>query len=320
MELALSTVGAVAFAGLYIGTLMEWRLGRSGLWHTLAIALIGALFAPFNSLAWVFPVVAIAFSPWVASGHVRTEAAIVGAIVGVSLLEKLALGLPWSTFWYVAGFGVPTAVMCAVTLRRTMAVRELARHSERERIARDMHDVLGHTLSVIILKTELAMRLAHQDATRTVQELTDVDRIARETLDEVRETLRGYRKRNLNDELELARHTLTIAGVSVTAKFERVQLDQTQENALCLALREGVSNVVRHAGAKHCRLSLTVRDGNCCLEIEDDGERSRGEVHEVGAGGSGLQGMRERFAAIGGTVSQRVDRGTRLTVMLPLTA
>jgi two-component system, NarL family, sensor histidine kinase DesK len=176
-----------------------------------------------------------------------------------------------------------------------------------------MHDVLGHTLSVIILKTDLAARLAHQDPDRAVKELGDVDRIARETLDEVRQTLRGYRAKSLAHELDLARSTLTIAGVSVTTEFEPPPLEPAQENVLCLALREGVTNVVRHARAKHCRLAVIARRGECHLEIEDDGER--GSAAEEGGG---LTGMRERVVASGGSVTHRVDRGTRLIVTLPL--
>jgi len=318
VELALTTIGVLAFIGLYAWTLWEWKRGRSGLWHTLAIALIGALFAPFNSAAWVFFVVAAAFSPCVAAGNVRTVVLIVGGIIAIALIEKIVLDLSWSSLGLVVGAGIPTALMCTATVRRAIAVRELARHSERERISRDMHDVLGHTLSVIILKTDLAMRLAHRDPDRVVEELTEVDRIARETLDEVRETLRGYRARSLKHEIELARHTLTIAGIKVTEEFEPVQLDPTQENALCLAIREGVTNIVRHARARHCRLSVAVRDGSCFLEIEDDGEPDTSAKVATGPGGAGLQGMRERVAASGGTVTQRMDRGMRLTVALPL--
>ena len=119
----------------------------------------------------------------------------------------------------VAVDSVPTALICTLTLRRANAVRELARHSERERIARDMHDVLGHTLSVIILKTDLAARLAHQNLDQAVNEIADANRIARDTLEEVRQTLRGYRARSLEHEFELAKKTLAIAGLTVTGSL-----------------------------------------------------------------------------------------------------
>jgi two-component system sensor histidine kinase DesK len=314
-EMALTILGVVAFMATFIWVLLDWKRGRSGLWQTIAITAIGVLFAPFNPLAWIFFVVAMAFAASVAAGNSRVVLVIVGGVIACALVEKAALNLPWAFLAAVAGYGIPTAVMTTLTLRRAVAVRELARHSERERIARDMHDVLGHTLSVIILKTDLAARLAHQDPDRAVKELGEVDRIARDTLDEVRQTLRGYRAKSLEHELEVARNTLTIAGVAVTAEFEPPPLEPAQENVLCLALREGVTNVVRHARAKHCRVAVTARHGECRLEIEDDGERvPSGDEEE----GSGLRGMRERVAASGGSVTQRVDRGTRLTVTLPL--
>lgn len=320
--MSLTIAGVIAFIAMFISALLDWKRGRSGLWQTAAITLIGVLFAPFNSAGWLFFVVASAFAAWVAAGNIRGVALIVGGVTVIALIEKIILNLPWSFVGLVAGDGIPTAIMCTLTLRRAIAVRELARHNERERIARDMHDVLGHTLSVIILKTDLAARLAHQDPDRTVKELSDVDRIARETLDEVRQTLRGYRAQSLEHELELARNTLMIAGVSVTTEFDPPRLEPAQENVLCLALREGVTNVVRHARAKHCRLVVTTRHGNCLLEIEDDGERA--PVADVAGGseieheGAGLRGMRERVAASGGSVTQRMDRGTRLTIRLPL--
>jgi two-component system, NarL family, sensor histidine kinase DesK len=328
LEMALTIGGVAIFIGAFTSVLLDWRRGRSGLWQTITVALIGAAFAPFNPAAWVFFVVAIAFAAWVAAGDLRGVALIVGGIAALALVEKTVLSLPWSFVATVAGYGVPTAVMTTLTLRRAIAVRELARHAERERIARDMHDVLGHTLSVIILKTDLAARLAHQDPDRVVEELSDVDRIARETLDEVRQTLRGYRSHDLEHELELARNTLMIAGVAVTTEFEPPRLEPAQENVLCLALREGVTNVVRHARAKHCRLAVTARHGDCLLEIEDDGQRApltdATEGHQapeplpIEPQGAGLAGMRERVAASGGSVTQRVDRGTRLSVRLPL--
>ena len=327
-EMALTIAGIVLFVGVFVSIVLDWKRGRSGLWQTAVITLIGVLFAPFNSAGWVFFVVAAAFAAWVAAGNLRNVALIAGSVIGIALVEAWVLSLPWSFAATVAGYGVPTVVMTTLTLRRAIAVRELARYNERERIARDMHDVLGHTLSVIILKTDLAARLAHRDPDRVVKELSEVERIARETLDEVRHTLHGYRAQGLEHELEVARNTLMLAGVTVTTEFEPPPLESAQEHVLCLALREGVTNVVRHARAQRCRLAVTARHGECLLEIEDDGARApladdaaghrATEGRQLEPEGAGLRGMRERVAASGGSVTQRVDRGTKLTVKLPL--
>src|SRR5690242_16110204 len=219
MELSLTLAGIALYIGTFLALIMAWKRGRPGLWEALVIVLLGMLFAPFNRFGWLFFVVAAALLPVVVAGHVRRAAIGVGGIVAVALAQKLLLGLPWAFFGLVAGCGIPTAAMCTLTLRRSIAVRELARHAERERIARDMHDVLGHTLSVIILKADLAARLIHKDPDRAATELAELDRIARDTLGEVRETLRGYRRRDLRREFELAQHSLAAAGIAVAARF-----------------------------------------------------------------------------------------------------
>lgn len=319
-ELALTLAGIAAFIALYLLLLLGWRREKSGLWQTLAIAALGILFYPFNSAAWVFLVVAYAFAACVAAGNTRMTILMVGGIMAAAALVTALLGLPWSRLSPVIGFGIPTAVMCTITLRKSAMIRELTRHYERERMARDMHDVLGHTLSTIVLKIDLAARLAHKYPDRAVAELMDVDRIARDTLDEVRETLQGYRARSIGRELEIARHTLAIADVIATVESDLPRLDAAQENALCLALREGVTNVVRHAKARNCRISVTSHQGSCSLEIEDDGAGESSDQHSIERSGSGLQGMRERIVACGGTVSRESVGGTRLVITLPLRA
>ncbi len=256
-ELLLTSAGVLAFIAAFHLILEAWKRGRSGLWQGTVIVAIGTLFAPFNAFAWLFFTVACALAAVVGDGHTRAVSGMVAAILATAVVEKLCFQLPWSFVGIIAGAGVPIAVMCTLTMRRSAAVRELARQGERERIARDMHDVLGQTLSVIILKIDLAARLARSDPERLIRELMDADRIARETLDEVRATLRGYRARSLEDELERAKHTLTAAGITVSTHFTAMDLDPSRESALCLALREGVTNVVRHSHATTAQFRRT---------------------------------------------------------------
>jgi two-component system sensor histidine kinase DesK len=315
VELTLSAAGVAAFIVLYISALLAWKRGDSGIAQTAGIAVIGALFAPFNSTAWIFFLFAAGFSPWVAAGDLAKIALMAVALFLLAGIETVLLHLPWIFVASVVVYSLPTLMIAALTLRRAIAVRELAATSERERIARDMHDVLGHTLSVIILKSDLASRLAHKSPDRAVAELAEVDHIARDTLEQVRQTLRGYRAQSLEHEFELAKTTLTIAGLRVTTDFQRPRaLGVPQENILCLALREGVTNIVRHARAGSCRLAVSERSGICQLEIEDDGQRAA----QGAAQGQGLLGMRERVEESGGTVTQRVDQGTKLTISIPL--
>jgi two-component system sensor histidine kinase DesK len=196
-------------------------------------------------------------------------------------------------------------------------IEALAALAERERIARDLHDVLGHTLSVIVLKAELAGRLIKLNPGRAAAEIGDVERTARTALAEVREAIGGYRARGLAAEIEAARRTLDAAGVTLTAEaapHTTAALTAAEETVLALALREAVTNIVRHARATTCRLRFVSEHGHRRLLIEDDGE------HALGREGNGLRGMRERVESIGGQLSLTRESGTRLLIELPLRA
>jgi two-component system sensor histidine kinase DesK len=195
----------------------------------------------------------------------------------------------------------------------------LAAVAERERIARDLHDVLGHTLSVIVLKAELAGRLINRqeasDTTRAAVEIADVERIARTALSEVREAIGGYRARGLAAEIEAARLTLDAAGVALILDSEAAgsaHLSAAEETALSLALREAVTNIVRHACASTCRLRFITEDNRRRLVVEDNGQ------HTIAREGNGLRGMRERIENLGGHLFLERDHGTRLLIELPL--
>jgi two-component system sensor histidine kinase DesK len=194
-------------------------------------------------------------------------------------------------------------------------IEQLAAVAERERIARDLHDILGHTLSVIVLKAELAGRLIDRDPQRAAQEIADVEKTARTALSEVRETIGGYRSQGLPAEMELARNTLQSAGVALAFESPLPQLHAAEETVLCLAVREAVTNIVRHAQASHCRMSFTTsRDGYDSLLIADNGANPK--LHE----GNGLRGMRERVQALGGRLSIMANPGVTLLIEIPQTA
>jgi two-component system sensor histidine kinase DesK len=176
-----------------------------------------------------------------------------------------------------------------------------------------LHDVLGHTLSVIILKSELAGKLIDRDPQRAKLEMADVEKTSREALAEVRTTIRGYRAYSLEAELKQAQATLETAGVKVKSESAEVALTPVQESVVALVVREAVTNVVRHAGARNCLLRLTPVNGTCRFEIQDDG-RGGGAAE-----GNGLRGMRERIEALGGTLQRETNSGTRLTIEFPIT-
>jgi two-component system, NarL family, sensor histidine kinase DesK len=197
-------------------------------------------------------------------------------------------------------------------LRAQEEVEHLAKIAERERIARDLHDVLGHTLSVIVLKSELASKLVERDPARAKAEMSDVEQTARTALSEVRQAIGGYRSNGLAAELAQARATLETAGITVECEQVPVAMPATQESVLSLAVREAVTNVVRHAQAARCRLELKTVDGICRLSIQDDG------LGGFQPEGNGLAGMRQRVEALGGTLQRETRGGTRLQITLPL--
>ncbi len=191
-------------------------------------------------------------------------------------------------------------------------IAHLAKVAERERIARDLHDVLGHTLSLITLKSELARKLVDRDPERAKLEMQDVENTSRAALADVREAIRGYRSDGFFAELSRARAALETAGVTLKSDTAALELSPAQESVLAMVLREAVTNVVRHADAQRCEVRLIRQDELCRLEIADDG------VGSDAPEGNGLRGMRERLQSIGGSLERLTGRGTRLVIQLPL--
>src|SRR5688572_23070020 len=175
-----------------------------------------------------------------------------------------------------------------------------------------MHDLLGHTLSVVVLKSELAQKLMSRDPAKALQEMQDVERISRQGLAEVREAITGYRSTGLTAEIEHVRDTLTAAGIDTTIEALPIALAPAQESALTMALREAATNVIRHAAATTCHIRFYAQDGSALMEVQDDGRGGDAPF------GNGLTGMRERIQALGGALQRETERGTRLTISVPL--
>ena len=196
--------------------------------------------------------------------------------------------------------------------------------AERERFARDLHDLLGHSLSVIAIKAELAGRLMSIDPARAAAEVADVEGVARESLREVREAVSGYRQPTLEKELEGARVALSAAGIEAEVVRAPVALDPEVEAVLAWAVREGATNVIRHSGATHCQVRVRAGLDDAVVEVVDDGEGpacARGEAGEVT--GHGIAGLGERAERLRGQIEAggRPDgRGFRLAVSIPVTA
>jgi len=190
-------------------------------------------------------------------------------------------------------------------------IEQLAKTAERERIARDMHDVLGHSLSLIVLKSELAGRLLASQPARAALELAEIETTARQALAEVRRTITGYRSEGFASELTRAAQILETAGVRLKSPAKAPYLTPRHEATLSLVLREAVTNIVRHAGASECSIEVSTARDSTQLVIADDG---RGDIQQEG---NGLRGMRERVRELGGSLSLESNHGTRLHIELP---
>jgi two-component system, NarL family, sensor histidine kinase DesK len=193
-------------------------------------------------------------------------------------------------------------------------IARLAVGEERLRFARDLHDLLGHSLSVIALKTELAGRLIKTTPGLAAHEIEDIEKVARDALREVREAVTGYRQPTLAAELVGAREALTAAGIEFRSEQKDATLPPTVESVIAWTVREGVTNVMRHSQAKRCAVRVTNQDGQVTVDVVDDG---RGGMPNAG---SGLRGLEERVRERGGTMTAEPlpHEGFRLRVILPL--
>jgi two-component system sensor histidine kinase DesK len=217
--------------------------------------------------------------------------------------------------------------LTAELARAREEVAQLAASEERLRLARDMHDLTGQSLSMITLKSELAARLlgrlpASADRDRAHDEVEQVAAVSRQTLRDIREAISGYRRPTLAVEVITARTALASAGIAARDDADLTLLSGTfapdAETALAWCLREAVTNVVRHSGAKNCYIGLTRQAGAMSLTVRDDG---RGHVPPAGtdqeqdtahgeaglSAGTGLHGMSERLSAVGGALELRPD-------------
>ncbi|MFE0193202.1 sensor histidine kinase [Streptomyces sp. NPDC058989] len=304
----------VGFLALLAG-LLSWTLGPNWLVLFTFVCVACAVTLPFRLSRWAIP-------------------ALTAALVAIGLRYEdtrvylFAYALPC----LLSGFamvGVQHLIRTTAQLREAREeVARLAANDERLRLARDLHDLLGHSLSLITLKSELAGRMLPDKPADAAQQVADIERVSRQALVDVREAVTGYRRPRLAVELAGARAALRTAGVTLTVdpalEGARRGLAADEEGALAWALREAVTNVVRHSGARHCELLLTEEweaDERrwLCLAVLDDGAGPPRTQHD----GNGLSGLRERLALADGRLETGPaprGRGFALRAYVPMAA
>ncbi|MFJ7074963.1 sensor histidine kinase [Streptomyces sp. NPDC098781] len=290
-------------------TLLALTLGREWLVLFVYVSIASGAALPLRMARWTIPG-ASALMTVVAFATPGGKAFLAGLLIP-ALLGGFAMT------------GVRELVRTTIALREARAtVAQLAANEERLRLARDLHDLLGHSLSLITIKSELAGRMLPDHPDQAAQQVADIEQVSRQALVDVREAVSGYRRPRLAGELAGAEVALTAAGVTaeLPAEPDLADVPEDSETALAWALREAVTNVVRHSGARRCAVELLRRetlDGPVLeLSVEDDGSGDQG------AGpGHGLTGLTERLTKAGGTLEAGGTRhGFRLTARVPAAA
>ncbi|MFI1763929.1 sensor histidine kinase [Streptomyces sp. NPDC020800] len=296
-------VSLLAVLGV-LAPLLAFTLGSDWLGLFVYVSVACGATLPVRAAFWAVPATTVTmYLAGLADGHSEVDE---------SLLLVLLLGF--------AMIGVGQLVRTTVELRKARAtVAQLAANEERLRLARDLHDLLGHSLSLITLKSELAGRMLPDHPDKAAQQVADIEQVSRQALVDVREAVTGYRRPRLAEELAGTQVALTAAGVvaEVPAEPDLTGVPEEAESALAWALREAVTNVVRHSGADKCLIQLVHRqtlDGpRFELSVEDNGSGGSGS-----GPGNGLTGLTERLEKAGGTLEAgRIRHGFRLVARVP---
>ncbi|MET9764236.1 histidine kinase [Streptomyces sp. NPDC006372] len=288
-------------------TLLALTLGREWLVLFVYVSIASGAALPLRMARWTIPATCALLSAValaVPEGHSFLAGLLIPALLGGFAMT-----------------GVRELVRTTIALREARAtVAQLAANEERLRLARDLHDLLGHSLSLITLKSELAGRMLPDHPGKAAQQVADIEQVSRQALVDVREAVTGYRRPRLSAELAGARVALTAAGVTAELPADPgpVGVPEESESALAWALREAITNVVRHSGARRCTVELLHRqtlDGPMLeLTVEDNGSGGR----SGGSHGNGLTGLTERLAKAGGTLEASPHKhGFRLVARVP---
>jgi two-component system sensor histidine kinase DesK len=340
---------ALAFLAFPLSDLLSGRLSASS--EVVAAAGLAAFAAGYLRLFWILPSIATerrgeggALLAAIAALAVALSIAFGDEWLGLLVYLSIALALALSTRLALVGVAAVAAAAVAITgeldvavqviafglilvgVRRLMElvreleaargqVAELAAREERLRLSRDMHDLLGHNLSLIALKSQLARRLLARDPAAAEAEVRDIESVARTSLQEARAAVLGLRSASLASELDRARESLEAAGIEASV-HSAGPLPAGVETLLGFAAREGVTNVIRHSGAGRCEIVVRRVGDVAELEVRDDGAGTMGG----GGKGSGLRGLAERMAEAGGTLEAGPGErgGFRLVARVPI--
>ncbi|MFE7261491.1 sensor histidine kinase [Streptomyces sp. NPDC057592] len=331
----LGGLGLLAFNSLYISVVFRSfdrrkRESPVSYWLLAAMAAITLALAIGYGGSWLlfFPLLSLACGSVLRNRQLAVCMLTLAAVATfVAVWRGNGGSDPWTIGYgtFISGAVTAALLTLAETVMELRATRqELARtavEKERLRFSRDLHDLLGHTLSVIVVKSEAARRLAPRDMDAALTQVADIESVGRQALTEIREAVTGYREGSLATELDRARSALTAAGIEPVLRRSGPPLAPQTEALLGWVVREAVTNVVRHSHATTCSFVLDGTAERVRLTVTDDGRGPDPDAPATpGIGGTGLTGLTERLAAAGGSLraSPGPERGFVVTAQLPV--
>lgn len=314
----LGGLGILAFAVLY--AMVAFRaLDRRRREERPTLILLGALAAVTYAIGIVYGGVWLLFFPLLslASGAALRDRRLGFVIItlagSVGVISGIKTGDPWDNMTiaygtFLSGLVISALLSLSETVRELRDTRqELARtavEKERLRFSRDLHDLLGHTLSVIVVKSEAARRIARRDLDAALGQVADIESVGRQALTEIREAVTGYREGSLATELDRARSALSAAEVEPLVRQSGPPLPAQAEALLGWVVREAVTNVVRHSAASRCEIVVEGTPEGVTLTVTDNGKGApAAPAPTPRIGGTGLKGLTERLAAAGGSLT-----------------
>ncbi|MBL4659401.1 MAG: sensor histidine kinase [Alcanivoracaceae bacterium] len=299
-----------------------WVSANKIKWNILAILIIGSFLAQLTSGASVFFVYAGAFCCMLGS----SRKALIALMIIVAWIGLLSFYFGHSLFFYMPAIfftlmiGGINIYQHDITLKRKelilsqQEVSHLAKISERERIARDLHDLIGHTFSVITLKAELAGKLIEKNQKKALAEILELENISRDALKQIREVVTGYRSSDLNTELAHAKYVLESNNIHFEYHFDDIELKDETNKELAIILKELVTNILKHAQADKAEVLIKQDNNMAVLLVQDNGKGFSKDSGE----GFGLKGINERITKMSGQFKIESSSGAKLTVSVPL--
>ena len=322
--------GLAVATGLHVAVTVTVLTGREPTWRVRAavgvetvlfLVLLAAL-----GLGWIqVPLFALADILLVLTGAWRVAATLAMIAVYAVLTAPLLITSEWlGSGWFFLLFGaIYYGLVALVRLAQDleaarMGLARVAVGRERLRVARDLHDSLGHSLSVVLLKLELAERLHSRDTERSAREVGEARRLLRSAVEEMQDLVSGMRDRSLQAEVENARAVLASAGIDTTVHGPDVAVRSAAADALAWVVREAVTNILRHSCASRCKIGVLAADGFLEVTVSNDGAAPA--PARVPSGGHGLDGLRERLGVVGGALSTATaqDGSFVLTARAPM--